>query len=37
MIDIYLNPDQDIYYSAVDDQLRQVDSDNIGTCDAFLK
>jgi tetratricopeptide repeat protein 21B len=37
MIDIYLNPDQDLLYTALDEQMRQVDPDNIGICEAFLK
>ncbi len=32
MIDIYLNPDLDLYYNNVEDAPREVDADNLNAC-----
>jgi hypothetical protein len=37
MIDIYLNPDQDLYYSCIEDKVRMVDPENIRVCESLLR
>ena len=37
MIDLYLNPDQDLYYSCVDENAREVDTDNLKACESLLR
>ena len=37
MIDIYLNPDLDLYYSCVENQPKPVDADNLKACESLLK
>lgn len=38
MIDIYLNPDQDLYYTSVDDGgPKEVDADNLRACENLLR
>ncbi|CAD8066862.1 unnamed protein product [Paramecium sonneborni] len=37
MIDLYLNPDQDLYYSITDEQPKPVAVENLKACDQLLK
>lgn len=37
MIDIYLNPDQDLYYSSVEEAAKLVDPDNLKACESLLR
>ena len=37
MIDIYLNPELDLYYTLVEENARQIDPENLKACDMLLK
>lgn len=37
MIDIYLNPDQDLYYSNVEEGPKAVDEVNLRACESLLR
>ena len=37
MIEIYLSPEQDLYYSLTEESLREVDNENIKACELLLR
>lgn len=37
MVDIYLNPDQDLYYTSVEESAKEVDPDNLKACEILLR
>jgi len=37
MIDIYLNPDQDLYYNNVEETSKNVNPDNLRACESLLR
>ena len=37
MIDIFLCPDQDFYYSAMEGKLKQVHPENVRICESLLR
>jgi tetratricopeptide repeat protein 21B len=37
MIDIYLNPELDLYYTLVEESARQIDPENLRACDMILR